>query len=747
MADFVAGVAYWPGVVGVIGCRYECSHGITPGIAQLRMQPQATFPAAYGDLVIGDGQSSITLRDARIESMSYTYGENGYEWTLEISDRRWRWKSFGFLEGVYNQLDPHGKLIPWTVRSPYELAVICLLAMGEFSYFVDMPPGVTKAMGAAESDILRNGVNFPAIGVNPCTEWDGGIPANYLQNLLDSVGRRLVYDPITNKTFICRPGVGAALPTAGFSVASENVGLKNPKLPDGLMIQGDPTKFQVRLDTEPVGEEWDGMPVPINELSYAPLRPAGTTQKTTCHWRRMIDNGVDGLTVYLKVSITGTLFTGNEVQRVIVFKVMSLATSLLTAVTNLKNDLANHPLFFPWLQCTATSLAGGVEHVGLDLVSSDNLRGFTVEEVKFTPTSPMSEVPEGCEGWHTQERVAAVSNQKTWEYSPPPYFPGVRATERLTVEQARQKAQKSVWKWYRISGMDITGDGPINVPGYGRIVRRQQIVLTNTKVDQIVPEPILQNAVDRQGRAIVLYHYDGYSKDKPAEAFGSIAQYLNGITYLGSAGLRMNTPINSLILVPFTVDQRFQMFVFSDFVYRFGSNNRIRSPELIVETGVYIRNAVTNQLETFKRVEPFASGDLRFYHVAKRPDVQANITATYNENGTIANVSYLESDPLSRSYYYIQAMKLQYQWVQAGTLKYNGIIPISLDGAITQVTWSFDENGIETTASRNSEHSSTFLPYPARRRIERLDPVLSGDRGFLPTNIQRTNVMNPDNRS
>src|SRR4051794_5528724 len=98
---------------------YTCSHGITPGVAILRFDPQLQ-PQGRGDLVITDGNITVTIPDMRVDELKMDSDDNGFVSAIRLVDRRWKWRELGGIFCDANQLDPFGHLIPWTVRSPRE---------------------------------------------------------------------------------------------------------------------------------------------------------------------------------------------------------------------------------------------------------------------------------------------------------------------------------------------------------------------------------------------------------------------------------------------------------------------------------------------------------------------------------------------------------------------------------------------------------------------------------------------------
>lgn len=706
----------FPGIVSATGCTYTCSHGISPGVGVMRCNPQATLPPVTGDLVFFDGSERVVIPQARITRIRSEIGSSGQEWFMEFVDRRWRWRDFGAIAGWYNQLDPHGKLIPWTVRSPVELATYCLRAMGESGFSVDMPAGLSRAFGANFRNFMTTGTNLPPTGTNPPIDWRYIPPAQALQSLAEQFGRRVVYDPISNRVSVVRPGVGAALPPGSLSTISPS--LSAPETPDGVAVIGSPTKYQFRGNLIAVGEEWDGSYRPINLLSYAP-RMLGTVQKTriTINFNTLFTLLLDlpgspgwdgnGLLIRIYIEKDNAIFTSDRITTP--GDTPAAAAIAFAGAINATNIAEIREL------CSAVAIDNTVMVTGRREGVSFTVRGQLMAETGLPYiTDNMS-----LDFVLVQ---AASPTRNGWDYCPPNDFSTVRATDRLTLYQARELATKSVWKYYQLDERDVSGRGPIFVPGFGRVVRRQQVELLSSRVDQIRPEVEIPNAVDRLGRPVIENLYNGYSLDKPAAVFGSIAAQLTTRRFL-TRNPRANTPERSQVFVGFTIDPVYQLVIFNSQVYYINLGGRFVAPTLTLETGCNVRDAETNQLVCFIRSRRIPGQSGQSFFTQTKPDIQLNVTATYSNEGIPRTVSILESDPINRADYYLAGMSLQYISDAAQTNKYNGIKAIPVDGAVGQVTWEVGENGVQTTASRNSEHSLFVPNYPARRRIEFLAPA------------------------
>jgi hypothetical protein len=97
----------------------------------------------------------------------------------------------GKISGRYNQIGPDGTPLSWTVRSPTQLAALCLDAMGENSYEIDidLPPG--------------------APGIN----WLNESPHVALNKLCALYGRQVIFEAAADRIRIGLPGPETKPPT------------------------------------------------------------------------------------------------------------------------------------------------------------------------------------------------------------------------------------------------------------------------------------------------------------------------------------------------------------------------------------------------------------------------------------------------------------------------------------------------------------------------------------------------------
>lgn len=711
------GSLVYPGIVSVCEATYTNSQGTSPGVILARVNPQSGFPAPRGNAVLSDGITSIPILDCKIESIRADLeSSKGISWLIELVDHRWRWRDQAKIDGCYNQLDPNGKLIPSYIRSPAELAILCLAAMGEYNFVLDLPPGLSSADGSNIPEILENGVNFPPSGLNPPINWKGTLAVAALNQVCDLFGRRVVYNQSTGQISIVRPGIGAALPAG--SIHKPSQGIQDASWPEGVGVSGSETRFQSLLEMEPVGIEWNGQLKPIDQLSYAPMSPATVQIDHVFVTTPATHSG--GVPFFLRLKIQSP--TNAELFQEDIYTYTPSSSEGATVTCDAIVAAVNASELGQFI--TATSVPLTEPHI----VLQGNQPGFpfTIVEARWStlggPDSPFGF------GSDIRRIQSASPARPSWQNCPVPDFTTVRATDRLTFQQARELAIQSVWLLYRATGRDATGTGMLNVPGYGRIVRRNQIVILPTKVDQMVPTVAEQSVLDSNGNPLLLWLYNGYSKDQPASIYGSVAKVTQGSVVFMLRATDPNTLATEKIYTSFSVDPNWQMIQFSDRVYRTGTGGTYQAPRLLMETAINVRRADNNQLACFERVFAFLGAGTQVHRVKweNRPDVQLNIRADYDISaGTFNNVSILEIDPISRADYYLAGLAAQYQIALTQSNEYNNFVAVSLDGAISQITWSFNESGITTEVSRNQEHHPFIPPYPARRRVEALSPSVA----------------------
>lgn len=596
------GVALWPGVVGESSATYTISHGITPGVIILTINPQPGPFANEGDMVFEDGVSKIVLKGCKLSAVKRNGSvTGGWADTLEILDRRWKW-TLGAISGTFNILDDNKKLLGWSIRSPTELATLCLAAMGETNYSINLPPGINSTQGAISFAVSPPWMGVtPVTGTNPPINWEAEVPANALSQLCNTFGRRVIWQWRKNAVLIDVPGQGAPLPPG--SISTESPSIKSAMVPSGIGVIGSPTRYQSRFLLEPVGEEWHGGLVPINQLSYAPLLDA----RVSIYNILMNPGegiGVAGLGTQWTISLALAGEEAIDAGAATLFTTNTLVGDTVSSIADRLVALVNGHIFWSG-EVTATKEAGTdyvwIKITGKNPNADPSIRNFTCRAIDGPVTF-------GGTFMSVLFQVGA-GQRPGWDFCYPPngFINSVREVPgTLTKIEAVGLASKSVWKTFRIVANE-DGSLPLQVPAYGPLVRRQQIILENTKVQQIVPPTDFFNqfVTDQQLQEQALNFYNGYSHNMPLAVYGSVAVLTTEQLLWPGINPATNTDPDRQILASFSVDPVNQVVYCNDRYCYKDVDGVITDPKLVLETGYTIRNAASNALECFVVTKPF----------------------------------------------------------------------------------------------------------------------------------------------
>jgi len=728
----------WPGLTnGVQRFQYDCVHGITPGMALVVTNPLNSPPAGFGTLTWSDGFMAGALTNCKVKRMTPMFSGGVYVWTMEILDRRWLWANGSFPGGGghYNQLDQNGKLVPWTIRSPVELAILCFQAMGETSFRIEgLPDGLSTNDAKQMTDYLKTGQNYPLTAANPPVNWDGIPPAVALAELCDRYGCRVVFQPFQDRVLITRLGVGVPLMPNG-SLAQASLSVEAPETPVSVNVLGAPTLYQMRLALERVALEWDGRNhyVPIDMVSYAPT-PSTTEQKQIVDC--VVQPAFDISGMKITIIINGNDYTDTSI--------IGLFNTLLRRDAGPNNDV---------------------------VVSNPNSQTIRITGKNNDPFSVQCWYFDGSTSrsrFDARIVQPARFNYPDWSKAIPPWLPGIKSTDRLSLYEARQRASSSVWRAYRIMDEDVqfahqnaesrsrgykTPFKPILVPGLGPIRDRRQLIISAVKVEQVAPSARRLDFIPQQGEmqqgllggGILPEYYNGIARNQSARVYGTYAKTVGSGVAWNTRG-NINTPPMTLLNVDFSVDPFTQVILFNEPVYRRadqGGQSLWLDPKLVLECAVMVRDPVT-----WTEIRPSWSAPLAdgagLPEFITREDVIVNVVGKYSDTnnqltGLASNPE--DADAPWRAQQYVQAMALKYQTKASQQQRWNGIMKVDPDGVIQQVSFSIGPDGIYTHASTNTEFSSYLPSYSSRRNRENLaanpDAALANIKDFAAWKAQQ----------
>jgi len=227
-------------------------------MATIYMAPQEGWVPKQGPLTIAYGNVHLKFEDCVADSLEAQRGPDGLlVWALHLLDRRWKWRKCGTISGYYNVRrgfgetaggDKRTSIVTDTLKTPHELAKLCLEAMEEKGYDVSA---------------LSQENAYPVI------EWDGMLPSEALAELCELYGCRIVLH-INGRVKIEKLGEGKKL-ALGATGLDGGIAVDSPEVPDSIVILTAPIRWQYDFELEPVGMDLDGWIKPIDELSFTPI--------------------------------------------------------------------------------------------------------------------------------------------------------------------------------------------------------------------------------------------------------------------------------------------------------------------------------------------------------------------------------------------------------------------------------------------------------------------------------------------
>jgi hypothetical protein len=734
----------FPGLLGIESASYTCPDGIRPGHGAFSVAVEPAGLPRYGPVRFSDGHRTYVVPNCRIESVSANLGASGFTWRVEFSDRRWAWEH-ALIDGEYNKPDTRGNLIPGTVRSPKELAELCLERLGERGYTVDLPEGVKEEDGPPNFN-PEPGTGLKSIRpeLNPYVNWLNMPAAEALARVCDQFDRRIIYDPLTDRVRILKAYEGAALPDDHVETASGSLAL--PPMPTGMgIISEEPIRFQLRFLLEAVAQEWDGRFVRIDDVSYAPTREP-------CPKLYIVLLGVFNSSAIYLLTVNGVTFS---------------ATGFGSEGTTLAN-LASQVNANPHVSRFAVATYSTSE--GLHVRGVNNGSPVTVSATATEPGSLLA-------------TVVHPGRPGKWDLSHYPEFPCARETDRLSWKQAVNLAKASVFRCFRLTALDPQygpheRQQPLYISGVGYLAHRYMVQLLPEKVEQIAPDPRDPNRVLHGQEHIIADipdYYDGWSRGRSPEVFGSTIQagasvyQLNsvdsGAMQLESSGTPdksyWNTRFGNRVEVPFTLDPANQMVRFESPVPQWSVQNGLQftlAPRLVLETACYLLDPETRQPYRYRRWIKFgaqrrdqATGERERPTIVTRLDNDRDVTDWDRDPGiqwfvhkdvirsriTRYNVDNANKKHIARQqvefdeydnarqaagHYLTEHLK---RIVTTGGEQrtYAGVALIPLDGAIRMLRISFSAGGMTTVASRNYEADLYIPSHKIRRFREGLEPA------------------------
>lgn len=326
-------------------------------------------------------------------------------------------------------------------------------------------------------------------------------------------------------------------------------------------------------------------------------------------------------------------------------------------------------------------------------------------EVNCGETKVQSKLKLEAVGIETDGSIVAINDLSYmpaggWEQESPFVFGGVTAKYEQGGKQleARDLALRSVWRMYRIKEQ---ASGGLAIPG-----SKEEIKST----DQYLPLDGVLNETERGD--------DGIERDKPA--------FVEGVFQGGDPGAadtdeKLNSSSGTVYQGGFQLDRENGVVQFSEPVFKLSGDGKFSEAELYLTTryGVVDPKTRTRNRHTVERKLPGKKADTGPM-ILNHPEIVLKIIVTYGKNNgvkqTLTNRAKIEKE----ANHYLDAAAKALEADPATDIQYGGIVPISPDGAIQQVSFSVGGGPATTRASRNVEHDLAVPTWEERRRREKI---------------------------
>lgn len=200
---------------------------------------------ASGDLVLTDGDTTVTLPNLTVEERTEHEGRDGEYTIVKLKDRRWQWATRAHVTGEWNKPEADGTTIPAALqKTARELVALCLDAMDEDDYDVSALP----------NDFY------------PYVKWEFEPAAQAAQEVCDMCRATLTLNAGDHAEVVVL-GSGDS-PPDNIHKTQQDTGVRYVGLPDKYVVRG-ARKIIQRTDTlEPVALDTDGVVKAFEDLSY-----------------------------------------------------------------------------------------------------------------------------------------------------------------------------------------------------------------------------------------------------------------------------------------------------------------------------------------------------------------------------------------------------------------------------------------------------------------------------------------------
>ena len=299
-----------------------------------------------------------------------------------------------------------------------------------------------------------------------------------------------------------------------------------------------------------------------------------------------------------------------------------------------------------------------------------------------------------------------------WGMSDPPEF------NALVDVRARELAKKSVFRWYRVA---------LPIKLYTLDAAGAAYIRTITHLDEILP---------LESEMVDTYTDGGTEKERDAIAYGTWLDGHDGTT-------PQQSPLKPILFYTdayakkatiqsgFTLDAERGIVKLSREAFKWavdpagGFINQPLAADLILRTAFALRDVNTRALQRYVFFRSLGTNYGTGTAIVKRDDIVPTIISRYTQGSAFTvgatplsftdNIASIQADA-ERA---LDGAEAQYSVDFPESASYAGLLGVSPDGAIQQVTWQVGPGGATTQIARNKEIAGVSPLFALRRMYER----------------------------
>jgi hypothetical protein len=165
--------------------------------------------------------------------------------------------------------------------------------------------------------------------------------------------------------------------------------------------------------------------------------------------------------------------------------------------------------------------------------------------------------------------------------------------------------------------------------------------------------------------------------------------------------------------------------------------------ELVLRAACRVRDPETLALVRHTRTRTLGGASSAATRYLRHDAIVLTHRPTYSSGYSLVDVATNVDEVNAQADSILDAAEQEYETRTPETIRYAGLLPIDLDGAIERISFHVGPEGAFTVASRHDEPASVAVPHKVRRRVERLAGFEDIKTRTTSRNLARASKVSP----